>query len=167
MCCTSFVYTVVAISNTHDIFVDSSFRFAFLLRRNFFSEVKHFQNFQRGNPKIFSHRIMISSEGFVAFFVTIVWFFLEALVHYNIGKTGSCWITSFPHGEELVLILTSIAICSFLSTVTTNFITGILKVIYRFSCLSLFSLSLLSRNDEIFLAFSEKQSTETSDKKMK
>ena len=107
---------------------------------------------------------MISSEGFVAFFVTIVWFFLEALVHYNIGKTGSCWISAFPHGEEFVLILTSIAICSFLSTVTTNFITGILKVTYSFSSLSLSrSFSSLSRKTiakKNFLALSEKQKYE-------
>ena len=89
---------------------------------------KTFQPSSHRHIKSYFH--MISSEGYVAFFVTIMWFFLEALVHYNIGKNGSIWLSQFPDFHEFILIFTSIAICSFLSTVTTNFITGILKVLY-------------------------------------
>ena len=98
--------------------------------------------------------IMISSDNAVSFFVTIFWFFLEALMHYNIGRHGSIWITTFPELEEMILILISIAICSFLSTVTTNAITRILKVTLYFFYLERKITFLLAYD---YTLYSEKQ----------
>jgi hypothetical protein len=99
---------------------------------------------------------MISTEGYISFFVTIVWFLLEALVHYNIGKTGSGWIRKFPDREEFVLIITSIAICSFLSTTTTNLISGVLNVSVQWMSNHSLSLSLslsLSSGTKTFVSY--------------
>jgi hypothetical protein len=51
----------------------------------------------------------------VRLLVTSFFFFLEALVHYNIGATGSAWVTRFPPFEELVTIVVSIGVCAGLS----------------------------------------------------
>jgi len=67
-----------------------------------------------------------SNNGVVAFLATGFWFFLEALIHYNIGKNGHFMPTSFPEGEELLLIVGSIIVCSALSTATASFVSSML-----------------------------------------
>ena len=67
-----------------------------------------------------------STAPFVLFTVTCLWFFLEALVHYHIGKTGGLGI-SMPKGDELVKIVVSILICSGLSSGTVALIEKMMR----------------------------------------
>ena len=58
---------------------------------------------------------------FVQFFVTIGFFYIEALIHYNIGKKGSLGL-SFPKWKDNKLILSVIAVFSFVSCLATTFV---------------------------------------------
>ena len=49
--------------------------------------------------------------------VTFIFFFMEALIHYNLGKTGQLSISRFPRRGELVRLIFTIAFFSFLSAV--------------------------------------------------
>lgn len=51
----------------------------------------------------------------VIFCVTFVLFFLEALLHYNIGKNGGGFHVSLPNGDDLVRISVVLFIFSVLN----------------------------------------------------
>ena len=55
----------------------------------------------------------------VQFLVTCFFFFLEALLHYNIGKHGSFGF-SWPPAHELGLLTSSIVVCAYLSSVVAQ-----------------------------------------------
>lgn len=57
-------------------------------------------------------------EGFVQFATTVMFFYIEALIHYNIGKHGSLKIT-FPKFKENLLIFLVIVIFSCLSSMAS------------------------------------------------
>ena len=54
--------------------------------------------------------------------VTCFFFFLEALLHYNIGKSGQVTLSEWPPPHDLMLLSVSIVICSLLSTFSSNVI---------------------------------------------
>ena len=62
----------------------------------------------------------------VQFLVTICLFYVEALIHFNIGKKGNLGI-SFPNWNQNKLILGVIALFSFISCVVTSVIQNILN----------------------------------------
>tara|TARA_B100001063_G_scaffold247248_1_gene291645 strand:- start:5321 stop:5539 length:219 start_codon:yes stop_codon:yes gene_type:complete len=55
---------------------------------------------------------------FIQFFVTIGFFYIEALIHYNIGKKGKLGF-SIPNWKQNKLILGVIAVFSFVSCMIT------------------------------------------------
>jgi len=57
-------------------------------------------------------------EGFVQFVTTVMFFYIEALIHYNIGKHGYLKFT-FPKLKENLLILLVIIIFSCLSSMAS------------------------------------------------
>jgi tetrahydromethanopterin S-methyltransferase subunit D len=57
--------------------------------------------------------ITFNREVIITTIVTFVLFFLEGLVHYNIGNPSDDF--EFPKGMELVKMLTALLICSALS----------------------------------------------------
>ena len=63
---------------------------------------------------------------FVQIFVTIGFFYIEALIHYNIGKYGALGI-SFPNWKQNKLIIGVIAIFSFVSCIITGFVEDIVN----------------------------------------
>lgn len=63
----------------------------------------------------------------IVFPVTCFFFFLEALVHYHIGKTGSAFGISWPPNDELLKIVVSIVICGGCSSIATAAIEGYLE----------------------------------------
>ena len=60
----------------------------------------------------------------VLFLVTICLFYVEALIHFNIGKKGSLGI-SFPNWKQNKLIIGVIAIFSFVSCIVTQLVQNI------------------------------------------
>jgi len=58
----------------------------------------------------------------IRFLCTCFFFGIEALVHYNIGKTGSPLLTTIPPPWEALLVISSIAVCS----VCTEVVVGCL-----------------------------------------
>ncbi|KAJ1627484.1 hypothetical protein T492DRAFT_1024636 [Pavlovales sp. CCMP2436] len=64
------------------------------------------------------------SNQLIVFPVTCAFFFIEALVHYHIGKTGSAFGLSWPPPDELAKIVISIVICGALSSAATTAIEG-------------------------------------------
>ncbi|KAG8460178.1 hypothetical protein KFE25_004426 [Diacronema lutheri] len=66
------------------------------------------------------------SNQLIVFPVTCFFFFVEALVHYHIGKTGSAFGLSWPPPDELAKIVVSIIICGALSSLATSAIEGML-----------------------------------------
>ena len=63
---------------------------------------------------------------FVQFFVTIGFFYLEALIHYNIGKKGRLGF-SIPRWKDNKLIIGVIGIFSFISCLVTSFVENLVK----------------------------------------
>tara|TARA_Y100000591_G_scaffold80316_1_gene67603 strand:- start:7151 stop:7366 length:216 start_codon:yes stop_codon:yes gene_type:complete len=63
---------------------------------------------------------------FIQFFVTVGLFYIEALIHYNIGKKGSLGI-SLPNWKQNRLILGVIAIFSFVSCIITGFVQNLIQ----------------------------------------
>ena len=61
---------------------------------------------------------------FIQFFVTIGFFYIEALIHYNIGKKGTLGI-SFPNWKQNKLIIGVIAIFSFISCLLTALVQNV------------------------------------------
>ena len=66
------------------------------------------------------------------FFVTIVLFYFEALLHFNIGKKGSLGI-SFPKWKENKLILGVIIVFSFISCLLTKVVEEVLNKLNKSS----------------------------------
>ena len=64
----------------------------------------------------------------VQFFVTFIYFFIESLLHYHIGKFGKLGL-AFPKSNELIMIVVTILIITGLATITT-------KIINAISCLN-------------------------------
>jgi hypothetical protein len=63
---------------------------------------------------------------FIQFFVTICFFYIEALIHYNIGKKGTLGI-SFPKWKQNKLIISVIAVFSFASCIITRIVEDIIN----------------------------------------
>ena len=61
---------------------------------------------------------------FIQFFVTIGFFYIEALIHYNIGKKGKLGF-SIPNWKQNKLILGVIAVFSFVSCMITALVQNI------------------------------------------
>ena len=62
----------------------------------------------------------------IAFFVTSFFFFIEALIHYNMGKNGKFSI-SIPNKKSICKILLIIFFFSFLSSGTVYIIELLIK----------------------------------------
>ena len=60
----------------------------------------------------------------VQFLVTVCLFYVEALIHFNIGKKGNLGI-SFPNWNQNKLIICVIAIFSFISCIVTSVIQNV------------------------------------------
>lgn len=56
--------------------------------------------------------------------VTVFWYTLEALVHYNIGRNGSVWISELPPPGACAQIIASVLACALLSGWTVDAIRG-------------------------------------------
>lgn len=67
------------------------------------------------------------SEFLLILGVTFSFFFLEALIHYNIGKYGKIGI-SFPVGVELAELVLTMVVFSVLSAATISFLKKLLKM---------------------------------------
>jgi len=65
---------------------------------------------------------------FVPTLVTIIFFFLESILHYNIGKTGYITLKHFPSKMETFNLLITIVVFAISSTLTTNYIKHLLNV---------------------------------------
>ena len=61
---------------------------------------------------------------FIQFFVTIGFFYIEALIHYNIGKKGKLGF-SIPNWKQNKLILGVIAVFSFVSCIITALVQNV------------------------------------------
>ena len=59
----------------------------------------------------------------VQFFVTFIYFFIESLLHYHIGKFGKLGL-AFPKYNELIMIVVTILIITGLATITTKIINA-------------------------------------------
>lgn len=66
-------------------------------------------------------------EFFLILNVTFTFFFMEAIIHYNIGKFGQIGF-SFPVGTELGELVLTMVIFSVLSTVTISILKKIFKL---------------------------------------
>lgn len=58
----------------------------------------------------------------VTFSSTIAFFLLEAILHYNIGKTGHITLKHFPGFKDFVKIVSVVVLFAFLSTVVAELI---------------------------------------------
>jgi len=65
---------------------------------------------------------MMNSEEIISTIVTIFFFGIEALLHYNIGKTGNISLFHFPTMKESLKLIVTIAIFAIASTLTANYI---------------------------------------------
>jgi len=64
---------------------------------------------------------MINSTYIISFFVTTIFFFFEAIIHYNIGKYGKIGF-QFPKYTHILKIISTIFLFSFLSCCMTHYI---------------------------------------------
>jgi hypothetical protein len=71
---------------------------------------------------------MIKTTKIIETLVTIFYFCIEALLHYNIGKTGNLTLIHFPTKMEVIKLLGSIALFAIASTLTSNYIEHLLKI---------------------------------------
>ena len=62
---------------------------------------------------------------FIQFFVTIGFFYIEALIHYNIGKKGRLGL-SIPNWKQNKLILGVIGVFSFVSCMATALVQNVI-----------------------------------------
>tara|TARA_X000000368_G_C22734660_1_gene581054 strand:- start:60 stop:281 length:222 start_codon:yes stop_codon:yes gene_type:complete len=60
----------------------------------------------------------------VQFLVTVCLFYVEALIHFNIGKKGSLGV-SFPNWKQNKLIIGVIAVFSFVSCLLTALVQNV------------------------------------------
>lgn len=58
---------------------------------------------------------------FISFFVTTIFFFIEGVIHYNIGKYGNIGF-KFPKYKHCIKIISTILIFSFVSCCVTQYI---------------------------------------------
>lgn len=65
-----------------------------------------------------------STTALVTTSVTFCFFFVEALLHFNIGKTGRISLTSFPSNKEMLKIVFVVAFFSILSGFVATMISG-------------------------------------------
>lgn len=66
---------------------------------------------------------MTSFKMFVTFVTTTLFFIVEALLHYNIGKTGHITLQKIPSLREFVKIVAVVMVVSFISVSVSEFIT--------------------------------------------
>ena len=59
---------------------------------------------------------------YIVFFSTMFIFAIEAILHYNIGKTGNISFFHFPTMKEALKLLFTIAIFATASTLVTHYI---------------------------------------------
>ena len=68
------------------------------------------------------NELMVTSfPEIVQFIVTFLFFLLEYMLHYHVGKFGTIGL-AFPKPNELILIIITILIIAGASTVTTRYI---------------------------------------------
>ena len=60
--------------------------------------------------------------GCIQAFITIIFFYIEALLHYNIGKSGNlcCYIPKFKDNLKIIGIITIFATLSSIMTYLIN-----------------------------------------------
>ena len=71
---------------------------------------------------------MIFNESIITTLVTIIFFFLESLLHYNIGKTGYISLKHFPSKKEDFSLLITIVAFAIASTLTSNYIEYLFNI---------------------------------------
>ena len=62
-----------------------------------------------------------STKIIISFFITTIFFFIEAVIHYNIGKYGYIGF-QLPTYKHILKILSTILFFSFLSCCATHYI---------------------------------------------
>jgi len=72
--------------------------------------------------------IDLSSHAIVVFCVTVFFFVIEAIVHYNIGKTGRVFGMELPSRTELGKIIIVVVFFAFLSTMASSLINSIFNM---------------------------------------
>lgn len=68
------------------------------------------------------------NEDIITTLVTIIFFFLESLLHYNIGKTGYISLKYFPSKKEVFSLLITIVAFAIASTLTSNYIEYLFNI---------------------------------------
>ena len=67
---------------------------------------------------------MSSLKMFVTFATTTMFFVVEAMIHYNIGKTGHISLSQIPSIREFVKIAGVVMLFSFMSVLVSEFINN-------------------------------------------
>ena len=67
---------------------------------------------------------MTTLKMFVTFVTTVMFFVVEALIHYNIGKTGHISLRQVPSFREFVKIAGVVMVVSFMSVLVSEFINA-------------------------------------------
>ena len=65
---------------------------------------------------------MSESTNIIQTIVTIIFFCIEAILHYNIGKTGNITSFHFPTMKESLKLICTVTIFAIASTLTANYI---------------------------------------------
>ena len=68
------------------------------------------------------------NDNIITTLVTIIFFFLESLLHYNIGKTGYISLKHFPSKKEVFNLLITIVGFAIASTLTSNYIEYLFNI---------------------------------------
>ena len=69
---------------------------------------------------------MLGSATIIQTTVTIIFFCIEAILHYNIGKTGNITSFHFPTMKDSLKLISTITIFAIASTLTANYIETLL-----------------------------------------
>jgi|TARA_R110002074_G_scaffold112908_2_gene241348 tetrahydromethanopterin S-methyltransferase subunit D len=65
---------------------------------------------------------LLNTKEIISTLITIIFFTIEAILHYNIGKTGNISFFHFPKMKEALKILFTIVIFATASTLVTHYI---------------------------------------------
>ena len=65
---------------------------------------------------------LLNTKEIISTLITIIFFTIEAILHYNIGKTGTISFFHFPTMKEALKILFTIVIFATASTLVTHYI---------------------------------------------
>ncbi len=69
---------------------------------------------------------MLEFTNIIQTIVTIFFFCIEAILHYNIGKTGNISSFHLPTIHESLKLITTVTIFAIASTLTANYIETLL-----------------------------------------